>query len=135
MSPPSFALIFAQATNAASGAATDAAGAAPGTASPQAPWWTSLFFPVLIMAMVYFALIRPQTMAKKQQEEKIKSAKTGDRIVTSSGIHGLITNVKDTTVILKVADNVKLEIEKSHIDKITRPDSGADSEKATAKAS
>jgi len=136
MSSSSFALIFAQATNVASGAATDAAGLTPGVASPQAPWWTNLFFPVLIMAMVYFALIRPQTQAAKKKEETVKAAKTGDKIVTSSGIHGLITNVKDTTVIVKVADNVKLEIEKSHIDKITRPDSGADSEKATtAKAS
>ena len=134
MFPSSFALIFAQAANAAAGAATDAVGSTP--AGPQAPWWTNLFFPALIMAMVYFALIRPQQQVKKQQEEKIKSAKTGDKIVTSGGIHGLITNVKDTTVIVKVADNVKLEIEKSHIDKITRPDSGADAEKAvTAKVS
>ena len=84
--------------------------------------------------MIYFALLRPQMQAKKKQEETIKGAKTGDKIVTSSGIHGLITNVKDTTVIVRVADNVKLEIEKSHIDKITRPET--DSEKAvTAKAS
>ena len=132
MSSSSFAVIFAQVTNAASGAATDAAGTTPGVASSQAPWWTNLFFPVLIMAMVYFALIRPQTQAKKKQEETIKSAKTGDKVVTSSGIHGLITNVKDTTVIVKVADNVKIEIEKTHIDKITRPDSGTDSEKPVA---
>lgn len=132
MSSSPFALIFAQATNAATAAAsTDVAGATP---APTPPWWTNLFFPVLIMAMVYFALIRPQTQAKKQQEEKIKTAKTGDKIVTSSGIHGVITNVKDATVIVRVADNVKLEIEKTHIDKITRPES--DSEKTvTAKAS
>ncbi len=86
--------------------------------------------------MVYFALIRPQSQAKKKAEETIKSAKTGDKIVTTSGIHGVITNVKDSTVIVKVADNVKLEIEKSHIDKITRPDAAADSEKTvTAKVS
>jgi len=132
MSSSPFALIFAQATNAATAAAsTDVAGATP---APTPPWWTNLFFPVLIMAMVYFALIRPQTQAKKQQEEKIRTAKTGDKIVTSSGIHGVITNVKDATVIVRVADNVKLEIEKTHIDKITRPES--DSEKTvTAKAS
>jgi len=132
MSSSPFALIFAQATNAAAAAAsTDVAGATP---APTPPWWTNLFFPVLIMAMVYFALIRPQTQAKKQQEEKIRTAKTGDKIVTSSGIHGVITNVKDATVIVRVADNVKLEIEKTHIDKITRPES--DSEKTvTAKAS
>ena len=132
MSSSPFALIFAQATNAATAAAsTDVAGATP---APTPPWWTNLFFPVLIMAMVYFALIRPQTQAKKQQEEKIRTAKTGDKIVTSSGIHGVNTNVKDATVIVRVADNVKLEIEKTHIDKITRPES--DSEKTvTAKAS
>jgi len=128
----SFALIFAQATNAAAGA-----GASPDTSATQgAPGWVTLLYIPLFAGAVYFALIRPQTIAKKQQEEKIKSAKTGDKIITSSGIHGLITNVKDTTVIVKVADNVKLEIEKSHIEKITRPDSGADSEKAvTAKVS
>lgn len=130
MSSSSFALIFAQATNAAAGAAgTD-------TTAPTPPWWTNLFIPMLLVAMVYFALIRPQAQAKKKADETIKGAKTGDKIVTSSGIHGVITNVKDSTVIVRVADNVKLEIEKSHIDKITRPDSGTDSEKAvTAKVS
>ena len=131
MSSSPFALIFAQATN-------DAAAAAAGSTSTDAaatpPWWTSFLFPVLIMAMVYFALIRPQMQAKKKAEETIRGARTGDRIVTSSGSHGVITNVKDATVIVRVADNVKLEIEKSHIDKITRPES--DSEKVvTAKAS
>jgi len=122
----SFATFFAQVTNTASAAGTDAASQPP----PQ-PWWVSLAFPLLIVVMLYFALIRPQTQAKKKQEETIRSAKTGDKVVTTSGIHGVITNVKDTTVIVKVADNVKLEIEKSHIDKITRPDSAgsSDSEK------
>ncbi len=72
--------------------------------------------------MIYFALIRPQQQAKKKADETVRGAKTGDKIVTGSGIHGVITNVKDTTVILKIADNVKIEIEKSSIDKITRPD-------------
>jgi preprotein translocase subunit YajC len=132
MSSSPLALLFAQVTNAAASAA--GADATAGPTAPTPPWWTNLFFPVLIMAMVYFALIRPQMQAKKQTEEKIKSAKTGDKIVTSGGIHGVITNVKDSTVIVRVADNVKLEIEKSHIDRITRPE--ADSEKAvTAKVS
>ena len=46
--------------------------------------------------------------------------KTGDRVITASGIHGLISNVKDTTVILKVADNVKIEIEKSSIGTVVK---------------
>jgi preprotein translocase subunit YajC len=128
MSPSSFASIFAQAANTAATAA-DASGAA----GPQAPWWTSLIFPLLIMAMVYFALIRPQVNAKKQQEEKIRSARTGDKVIMSGGIHGLITNVKDTTVIVKIADNVKIEVEKTSIDKITR-ESESSEKPATAKA-
>ena len=133
MSSSSFAFIFAQATN----AATSAAGATgtDTTAQQGPPGWTNLIFFGLLIAMVYFALLRPQMQAKKKQEETVKGSKTGDKIVTSSGIHGVITNVKETTVIVRVADIVKLEIEKSHIDKITRPESG-DSEKAvTAKVS
>jgi preprotein translocase subunit YajC len=131
MSSSSFALIFAQLSNAAAStaASTDSSGT-PLVASPQAPWWTNLFFPALIMAALYFAMIRPQMQATKQKQETVKSAKTGDKIVTSSGIHGVITNVKDATVIVRVADNVKLEIEKSHIEKITRE--SVDPEKAVA---
>ena len=114
MSSSSFAFIFAQATNAASAAGTDP------TAQQGPPGWSPLIYIPLFAAMIYFALIRPQQQTKKQQEEKIKAAKTGDKIVTSSGIHGTITNVKDSTVIVRVADNVKLEIDKTHIDKITR---------------
>lgn len=45
----------------------------------------------------------------------ISGLKTGDRVVTNAGIHGLIANVKETTVMVKVADNVKLELEKSAV--------------------
>jgi preprotein translocase subunit YajC len=132
----SIATIFAQATNAAAGTAagTDTTAPNPVDAAAQGrPGWSIFLMYGLLLAMVYFAFFRPQIQAKKKQEATIKSAKTGDKIVTSSGIHGVITNVKDSTVIVRVADNVKMEIEKSHIDKITRSE---DSEKAvTAKVS
>lgn len=78
-----------------------------------------LMYPVLL-ALLYFAFFRPQSQAKKKQEALVKAAKTGDRVITTSGIHGVITNVKDSTVMVKVADNVKLEIEKTSLDKIIR---------------
>jgi preprotein translocase subunit YajC len=135
MSPSSlFATLFAQATNVAPTASTGT-GAGDAAAAPQQPMWTMLFYFLLIGGMFYFGLFRPQQLAKKKVEETIKGAKTGDKIVTTGGIHGVITNVKDTTVILKIADNVKIEIEKSHIDKVTRPDNSSGSEKpAAAKA-
>ena len=128
MSLPSlFATIFAQATNAAAAAATGIATDGSAPASP--PVWTNFLYIALFGAMIYFALIRPQQQSKKKTEETIKGAKTGDKIVTTGGIHGVITNVKDTSVILKIADNVKIEIEKSSVDKITRADTSSSNDK------
>jgi preprotein translocase subunit YajC len=122
MSLPSLVTtIFAQATNAAAAVATGTA-TTDGATPAQPPPWTNFIYIGLFVAMAYFALIRPQQQAKKKAVETIKGARTGDKIVTTGGIHGVITNVKDGTFILKIADNVKIEIEKSSVDKITRAD-------------
>ena len=125
--PSLIASIFAQATTVAS---TTAGTDAPTPQGP--PLGTTFLYIPLFLAMIYFVLIRPQSQAKKKQVEILKAARTGDKVVTSSGIHGVITNVKDTTVIVRVADNVKLEIEKTHLDKIIHPDT--DSDKPAAKS-
>ena len=70
---------------------------------------------IFIFVIMYFVLLRPQMKRQKDQQRLVSALKTGDRVVTSAGIHGLISNVKETTVIVKVADNVKLEMEKSAI--------------------
>lgn len=70
---------------------------------------------LLIFVMMYFVMIRPQKKRQMEQQRLISALKTGDRVVTNAGIHGLISNVKDSTVIVKVADNVKIEMEKSSI--------------------
>ncbi len=115
--PVTFASFFAQVSNAATGASTNAAPSYDSNAggSGFSIWMLPLFF-----ALIYFAFIRPQSQAKKKQEEMLKAVKTGDRVVTTSGIHGVVTNLKDSTVMVKVADNVKLEIEKTHIEKVVR---------------
>jgi len=64
---------------------------------------------------MYFVMIRPQKKRQQQQQQLISSLKTGDRVVTNAGIHGLISNVKESTVLVKVADNVKIEMEKSAV--------------------
>ncbi len=87
-------------------------------ASPAAggPNPITSFIPlILIFIIMYFLLFRPQMRKQKEQQRLVSALKTGDRVVTGSGIHGLISNVKDTTVILKVADNVKIELEKSAV--------------------
>jgi len=60
-------------------------------------------------------MIRPQKKRQEQQQKLMAGLKTGDRVVTNGGIHGLIANVKENTVLVKVADNVKIEMEKSAV--------------------
>src|SRR5215210_2126187 len=84
--------------------------------APTGPNPLASFVPIiLIFVIMYFLLFRPQMRRQKEQAALVSQLKTGDRVVTASGIHGLISNVKDRTVIVKIADNVKIEMEKSAI--------------------
>lgn len=76
---------------------------------------------VFIFVIMYYVMLRPQMRRQKEQAKLVSALKTGDRVVTASGIHGLISNVKETTVIVKVADNVKLEIEKTAVTTVVKP--------------
>ncbi len=67
---------------------------------------------IFIFVIFYFLLIRPQQKKQKELKALVDSVKTGDKVITSAGIHGLVTNVKDRTVILKIAENVKVEFDK-----------------------
>src|SRR3981081_618529 len=70
---------------------------------------------VLIFVMMYFVMIRPQKKRQMEQQRLVNALKTGDRVVTNAGIHGLISNVKETPVIVKVADNVKIGMDKGAV--------------------
>ena len=79
-------------------------------------------FLILMLIMMYFLMIRPQRKKQKELQAQVNAMKTGDKIVTTGGLHGLITNIKERTVIIKVADNVKLEFEKSSIATVIKKD-------------
>ena len=70
---------------------------------------------VLIFVIFYFLLIRPQRQKQKKMDAQRNALKSGDKVITAGGIHGLVTNVKAHSVTLKVADNVKMEFEKASI--------------------
>jgi len=74
-----------------------------------------LFPLILIFIIFYFLLIRPQKSREKEHKKMLNTLNKNDEIVTSSGIHGTIVNVKDKTFILRVDDNVKIEIEKNSV--------------------
>jgi len=67
----------------------------------------------IIFIIFYFLLIRPQQKKQKEHEKLLKSLDKNDEVVTTGGIHGTIVNVKDSTIILRVDDNCKIEVQKN----------------------
>jgi len=91
---------------------------------PQQPVVNPLvqLFPLaLIFIIFYFLLIRPQKQKEKAHQKMLEGVNKNDEIVTLAGIHGTVINVKDKTVILRIDDNVKMEIEKNSIAYIKKP--------------
>jgi preprotein translocase subunit YajC len=80
-----------------------------------------LFPLALIFIIFYFLLIRPQKQKEKEHQKMIEGVNKNDEIVTLGGIHGTVVNIKEKTVILRIDENVKMEIEKSSIAYIKKP--------------
>ena len=99
-----------------------------GTEGPPPPSLLTQFFPfIIIFVLFYFLLIRPQKKRQQQMQEQMNALKTGDKVITAGGIHGLVTNVKDKSATLKIADNVKVEFEKTSIVQVIKKDGSSDS--------
>ena len=90
---------------------------APQTGQPQQPVWMTFAPMILLVIVFYFILIRPQQQRAKQQVKLIASLKSGDKVITSSGIVGVVIKVKDRTVSLRSAD-AKMEVTKSSVTEI-----------------
>ncbi|MGH7254296.1 MAG: preprotein translocase subunit YajC [Nitrospirales bacterium] len=86
-----------------------------GTGTTGASAWLSLVPFLLIFVLFYFLLILPQQKRQKKLKEMLDSLKKGDKIVTSSGIWGTITNLGKDTVTLQVSDNTKLKFQREFI--------------------
>jgi len=73
--------------------------------------------------LIYFLTIRPQKKKQLELEAQIKSLKNGDKVVTSGGIHGVIANIRadnSPTLVLRIGDNVKIDVDKSAIARILK---------------
>lgn len=70
---------------------------------------------LLIILIFYFFMIRPQNKKQKETQKMLDALKKGDKVVTIGGIHGVVSSVKDKTVIVKVDDNCKIEFTRSAI--------------------
>ncbi len=74
------------------------------------------FIPLILMFVIfYYLLIRPQQKKAKEHRRMIDSLKRGERIVTSGGIHGVITGMDDTTLTVEIADKVRVTVNRSAV--------------------
>jgi preprotein translocase subunit YajC len=66
-------------------------------------------------------MIVPQSKEKKKREELLNSMQRGDRVLTRGGIYGTVADIKEQLIVLKVAENTKIEIERSYIETVQKP--------------
>ncbi len=93
--------------------------------TPQGPagiLGSPIFMMVIMAILFYFLLIRPQQRQRKEQALRIAALKNGDKVITTAGLHGIVHNVKDTTVVIKVAEGTNLEFDKASIASVAKKD-------------
>lgn len=83
--------------------------------------YLSLVYIIALFALLYFLMIRPQQKRQKQHQEMLRKIGVNDGVITIGGLLGNIVKIKDTTVVLRVADNVRIEVLKSAISQVTEP--------------
>jgi len=104
------------------GSSPVAAGAAA-SAAPAQPGAFGMLVPFLLMfAVMYFLMIRPQQKKMKAQTAMLNSLKQGDEVVTASGMLGKITGISDKVVTVEVADNVRIKMMKSQVTQLVKGD-------------
>jgi len=81
---------------------------------------------IVIFIVFYFLLIRPQQKRQKEQKALLEAVKKGDKIVTTSGIWGTITNLGKDTVTLQIADNTKIKMQRENIARVRGEDEDKD---------
>jgi len=90
--------------------------------------WVTLLPFVLMFAIFYFLLIRPQQKKSRERASMLNALKKGDKVTTIGGMHGTIDQISDDTVVLKVNDVTKLTFDRSAINGVSaRAETKADS--------
>ncbi len=80
--------------------------------------YTGILWMVVIFAIFYFILIRPQQQQQKKRREMLGQLQKGNQVVTIGGIHGLIKEIREDTVTLRVADNVNIKFARGGIERV-----------------
>ncbi len=86
-----------------------------GVAAAQGDPITALLFPIGLLVLFYFFLIRPQSKRAKEQKTMVAALGKGDEVLTQGGILGKITKVSDSFVTLEVSENVTITVQKASV--------------------
>ncbi len=100
--------------------------AAPAAGPGGGAGWQIMVFYALIAGGFYFLFIAPQRKKQKALEKMLAALQSGDEVVTSGGIYGVITNVKEDRFVIRVADNTKIEVGKGFIQSVLSKQDAAD---------
>ena len=74
------------------------------------------FIPLILIVLIFYLLVLlPQIKKQKRHREMMNSLKKGDKVITTGGIHGIVSKVKDDIAVLQIAENVRIEVSKSAI--------------------
>ena len=81
------------------------------------------FLPIIfIFVIFYFLLIRPQQKQKKEHQNLLANLKEGDNVLTSGGIYGRVTGIKDDRITVEISDKVRVKVNRGHIAGVIRQD-------------
>ncbi|MCR4420165.1 MAG: preprotein translocase subunit YajC [Clostridia bacterium] len=78
-------------------------------------WNVAVLYLVIFFVIMYLFIIRPQQAQQKKRQEMLSRLKVNDHIVTVGGLHGRITRIKEDSLLVRIADKVEVEVDKSAV--------------------
>lgn len=94
--------------------------AQPQGGNPTDSLISTLIMFALIIGIFYFMILRPQQKRQKERQKMLDAVKKGDKVVTAGGLHGTVAGIDEKTVLLQVAENVKMKFDRSAVSAVVR---------------
>lgn len=85
----------------------------------------------IFLLLLYFMMIRPQARREKERRAMLSRVKSGDRVIFGGGMIGIVANAKETTLVIKIADNVKVEVIRGAVTRVIEKDEAIGEETAS----
>jgi preprotein translocase subunit YajC len=93
---------------------------APSQGGGSGSMLTTLIMFGLIFFIFYFMILRPQQKKQKERQKMLDSVKKGDKVITAGGIHGTVVGLEDKTLLVQIAENTKVKLEKGSVSSVIR---------------